>query len=79
MVMLGLLSGGELKAGTNLGPLLFKRMRIEGTVSSWTADVLLTVQASDSVVLVLACSDVEISFDRVSNRTLTAFQHGSFT
>ena len=36
MVMLGLLSGGKLE-GLELGPILFKRLRIEGTVSVGTA------------------------------------------
>lgn len=33
MVMLGLLSGGKIEGGFDLSTILYKRMRIEGTVS----------------------------------------------
>lgn len=39
MVMLGLLSGGKLE-GVELGPILFKRLRIEGTVSASIAHLI---------------------------------------
>lgn len=32
MVMLGLLSGGKVEGGLDLSTILYKRMRIEGTV-----------------------------------------------
>lgn len=38
MVMLGLLSGGKVEGGLDLSTILYKRMRIEGTVSLLTSN-----------------------------------------